>query len=248
MLEQTFVHIPGISAIDERRLWSQGCRHWDDFLAEPERFDCGAIDRATVIEVLERSRIALVEGRAAFFRYGLGTAEAWRALPDFRRRCVYLDIETDGGTAGKSITMIGLYDGEEFRCLIRGRDLEGFPEIIARYGMIVTFFGTGFDIPMILKRFPGLKLDQLHLDLCPTLRKLGYRGGLKKIERQLGICRVEEADGLDGMDAIRLWKRYSILNEESALETLISYNREDVVNMARLAEVAYEGLRGALGW
>jgi uncharacterized protein len=243
VLEQTFLHIPGLSVADERRLWSQGCRHWDDLIADEDRFDLGSVERETAKEVIRRSRSAVAEGRAAFFRYGLGLAEAWRAFPSFRDRCVYLDIETDGGNSGSSITMIGLYDGEQFTCLIKGKDLDEFPEFIQNFGMIVTFFGSGFDLPMIQKRFPRLKLDHLHMDLCPTLRRLGYKGGLKKIERQLGISRPDEADGLDGRDAIRLWRRYTALGEEEALDTLVAYNREDVVNMVRLSEIAYEGLR-----
>ncbi len=187
-----------------------------------------------------------MDGRAPFFRYGLGLAESWRAFPSFRHRCVYLDIETDGGNSGGSITMIGLYDETEFVCLVKGRDLDDFPERIAGFGMIVTFFGSSFDLPMIKKRFPHTQLDHLHMDLCLTLRRLGYRGGLKKIERQLGIARGDDTTGLDGRDAIRLWRRYTALSEESALDTLIAYNREDVVNMARLSEIAYDGMRRQL--
>jgi len=243
MLEKTFLHVPGLGVTTERALWEQGCEHWDHFLDGPERFSCGQVDRGEMAEILRRSRQALVEGRASFFRYGLGTKEAWRAYPDFRHRCVYLDIETDGGQTGGSITTIGMYDGEEFRCLIKGQDLDDFPEIIAGYGMIVTFFGLGFDVPMLQKRFKGVTFDHLHMDLCPTLRRLGYRGGLKKIERQLGIARGDDTEGLDGLDAIRLWRRYTVLGDDGALETLIAYNREDVVNMVKLAEIAYDGLR-----
>ncbi|AIE87316.1 ribonuclease H-like domain-containing protein [Fimbriimonas ginsengisoli] len=243
MLERTFLHIPGVGATTERSLWQQGCENWDHLLADADRFTYGAVERDVMYEVIRRSRSALSEGRAAFFRYGLGMRESWRAFPEFRHRCVYLDIETDGGQTGASITTIGLYDGSEYTCLVKGKDLDRFPEIISRYGYIVTFFGAGFDIPMIQKRFKGLMLDQLHLDLCPTLRRLGYRGGLKKIERQLGIARGADTDGLDGLDAIRLWRRYTTLGDDGALDTLVAYNREDVVNMERLAEIAYDGLR-----
>lgn len=243
MLEKTFLHVPGVGATTERSLWSQGCESWEHFLADAHRFSCGTVEKDTMCEVIRRSRTALDEGRAAFFRYGLGLKESWRAFPEFRQRCVYLDIETDGGQTGNSITTIGLYDGESYTCLVQGKDLDTFPEIISRYGYIVTFFGNGFDIPMIQKRFKGILLDQLHLDLCPTLRRLGYRGGLKKIERQLGIARGADTDGLDGLDAIRLWRRYKTLGDAGSLDTLIAYNREDVVNMERLAQIAYEGLR-----
>ena len=243
MLGRTFIHIPGLGATTEKSLWDQGCLHWDHFIDAADGFSCGQVERETAREILLRSRVALAEGRASFFRYGLGVREAWRAYPEFRHRCVYLDIETDGGSSGQSITTIGLYDGAVFTCLIKGRDLDDFPEIIQQYSMIVTFFGSGFDLPMLQKRFKGLHLNHLHLDLCPTLRRLGYRGGLKKIERTLGIGRGSDTDGLDGLDAIRLWRRYSTLGDDGALETLIAYNREDVVNMVRLAEVAYDGLR-----
>jgi uncharacterized protein YprB with RNaseH-like and TPR domain len=103
----------------------------------------------------------------------------------------------------------------------------------------VTFFGAGFDLPMIKKRWSFLEIDQIHLDLCPTMRKLGIQGGLKKIEKQLGLQRDEEAEGLNGLDAIRLWRQYERRGDVGALEKLIKYNREDVVNLERLAEHAY---------
>lgn len=172
-------------------------------------------------------------------------SEAWRAWPEFRSSCVYLDIETNGGQSGDSITTIGLYDGNEFQCLVKGQDLANFRDIISKYSMMVTFFGASFDIPMLQKLFRDVTFDQIHLDLCPTLRRLGLRGGLKKIEKQLGISRVEEAEGLSGLDAIRLWHAYSRRGDEKALETLIAYNREDVINLETLAEYAYNQLREA---
>ena len=111
--------------------------------------------------------------------------------------------------------------------------------------MIVTFFGSGFDIPMIKRAFPRCPIDQIHLDLCPALKRLGYRGGLKKIERQIGIQREDEADGLNGMDAIRLWREFQHGNSAS-LDRLIAYNREDVVNLEVLAQIAYDGLKDQL--
>ena len=108
---------------------------------------------------------------------------------------------------------------------------------------MVTFFGLGFDIPMIRKRYPNLVLDHVHLDLCPTLREVGLRGGLKKIEKELGIARSEDTDGLSGRDAITLWRRYERYGDEKALEILIAYNREDVVNLETLAQIAYDKMK-----
>ena len=111
--------------------------------------------------------------------------------------------------------------------------------------MIVTFFGAGFDIPKLKKAFPEVPFDQIHLDLCYALKRVGYRGGLKKIERQLGIARSGETDGLTGRDAIRLWNEYQS-GRDSSLKLLVDYNREDVVNLERLAQIAYDKLQRTL--
>ena len=244
MLERTFVHIPGVGAQTERALWNSGCHSWSHLLDGLDRYSCGTADRGEVVSHLESSAAALADGRHQYFAPKLGLSEAWRAWPEFRSRCVYLDIETDGGRSGSAVTTIGLYDGNGFRGLVRNIDLGNFPDIISGYSMIVTFFGAGFDLPMLKKRFPSIRFDQIHLDLCPTLRRLGLKGGLKSIEKQLGLARGEDTDGLTGLDAIRLWRQYQ-RGSQKALDTLIAYNREDVVNLETLAEYAYKRLKAA---
>lgn len=227
----------------ERSLWEQGCDNWDCLLASPERYSFGTASRTDVVVEIERSQRCLEEGVHQHFRQALGMAEAWRAFPEFRHRCVYLDIETDGTSSPDAITTIGMWDGNEFRCLIKGRDLEEFRDRISHASMVVTFFGAGFDLPLLEQRFPGLRFDQIHLDLCPAMRKIGYRGGLKKIERVLGIPREPEIEHLTGFDAVKLWRAFQWRGSERALETLIAYNKADVVNLERLAEFAYARLR-----
>lgn len=243
MLERTFLHIPGVGAQTERSLWSAGCHSWSDLLAGGDRYSVGAAGREDVVSHLTRSQAAYAEGNHQFFAKGLGMGEAWRAWPDFRERCVYLDIETDGGRSGGAITTIGMYDGTGFTGLVRDVDLGNFPDLISQYSMIVTFFGSGFDLPMLQKRFPSIRFDQIHLDLCPTLRKIGLRGGLKSIEKQVGIARLD-SDGLSGLDAIRLWRQHQ-RGHRTALQTLLAYNREDVINLETLAEYAYTRLKAA---
>lgn len=155
---------------------------------------------------------------------------------------ICLDIETDGGQMGDAITMIGLWDGREFTCLTRDEGLGALPDILSEYQIIVSFFGSGFDLPMIKKRFPRLDLDHIHIDLAFVFKQDGIRGGLKKIEKEFGIKRSPETDGLTGMDAVRLWREYQ-RGSDSAMEKLIAYNREDVVNLEKLAEIAYHRMR-----
>ena len=245
MLECTFCHIPGVGGHTERALWQQGCRTWYDYLDSPGSYSTGGTSSAYFTKAVQKSADSLESGDFEFFSRALGTKESWRAWPSFRNRCVYLDIETDGGMGGDAITMVGLYDGADFQCLVSGEDLDSFPDVISRYSMIVTFFGAGFDIPMLRKAFPDVPFDQIHLDLCYTLKRVGYRGGLKKIERQLGIARPGETDGLTGRDAIRLWNEYQS-GRDSSLKLLVDYNREDVVNLELLAQIAYDKLQRSL--
>ncbi len=242
MLQNTFLHIPGIARATEKRLWKSGCHCWEDLLSSPSKWSLGSASKTAAQKHLEKSQHALLNSEHQFFRAGLGMRQAWRAFPDFRKSCVYLDIETDGSSANV-VTMIGIYDGESYRCLIQGDDLENFRDVISHYSMVITFFGFSYDVPVLQKRFPGLEFDQIHIDLCPMLANLGYRGGLKKIEKELGIQRSAETEGLTGRDAVWLWRKYRTHDDVNSLKRLIAYNKEDCVNLEKLAEHAYEGLK-----
>lgn len=242
MLTSTYIHITGVGPLTERYLWDQGSLTWNDYLQNPGGYQTPGVSPLTMQKVLTISLRKLESFQHQYFVKRLPKQELWRTFPEFRNKTVYLDIETDGGFHGEAITIIGLYDGVNFKAYVRGENLLDFEEEIQQYSLIVTFFGTGFDLPIIRRGFPNLKLDQLHLDLCPMMRRLGYRGGLKAIEKQLGITRGATADGLTGRDAIQLWKAFCRGNQK-ALDTLIEYNREDVVNLETLTEIAYAKLR-----
>src|SRR5439155_24242701 len=116
--------------------------------------------------------------------------------------------------------------------------LEQLPEALEDAALLVTFFGTGFDIPFLRRSFPEMPLPQMHVDLCHLLRRLGYRGGLKSIETQMGIRRSNATSGLSGWDAVRLWQEYQH-GRDASLETLLAYNAEDVRNMSDLLSEGY---------
>lgn len=242
MLRETFVHLPGIGLETERRLWAQGCATWECLLDSTREYSLGSASRELAMRELHRSIAAFDDRNHQYFARKLRQRNAWRAWPDFKDSCAYLDIETDGTTSDEAVTMVGVYDGREYHCLTKGEDLESFRDLISRYSVIVTFFGTGFDLPVLLKRFPGVVLDQIHIDLCPLLRTVGIQGGLKKIEAAHGIIRSEETAGLTGFDAVKLWRDH-VRGRSGALERLTAYNREDVVNLEPLMRIAFEKLR-----
>ncbi len=193
---------------------------------------------------VEESRAHLEAMDHAYFAGGLPYREHWRAFGEFRGRIGYLDIETTGlSSASDAITVIGVYDGRETHTFVRGKNLDAFPKHLRRYSLLVTFNGARFDLPFIRHAIPETVLDQLHVDLMYPLRRMGFRGGLKRIEREMGIVRSEETQGLDGWEAVRLWRAYE-RGDRKALETLVAYNREDVENLERLMELVYCTLRG----
>ena len=97
-------------------------------------------------------------------------------------------------------------------------------------------------MPFIRGELSGADMDLFHVDLRFEMRKLGYMGGLKRIEKMLGIQRSEETQGMDGFEAVALWKRYE-RGDKGALKLLMDYNREDVENLKPLMEFAYEKMR-----
>jgi uncharacterized protein YprB with RNaseH-like and TPR domain len=252
MLTATFIHAPGIGSVTERSLWAQGVTNWEAYAENPAGIRVPPRHRESLQTTVEDSIAALAEARADYFAHNLPKKEHWRAVSHFPR-IGYLDIETNGGMSADSITVIGLYDGFEFHKYVKGQNLAQFAYDSQDYDGFVTFFGTGFDVPFLKRRFPVLEnvfADRLHIDLCPMLKRLGHTGGLKRIEQHLGISRVPEAEGLNGMDAVRLWRTYRRggRDSEEALRQLLAYNKEDVVNMKTLLEYALPRLREAAGY
>jgi uncharacterized protein YprB with RNaseH-like and TPR domain len=144
----------------------------------------------------------------------------------------YLDIET---TFSGSISVIGIYRPDVGATQLVGggvRDITLY-DALAGVATIVTFNGSGFDLPVIRKRlFADLRGEYEHRDLLQVCRQRGLRGGLKVVEQQLGIVRATA--GISGIDAPRLWDRYESLGDRAALDLLLAYNYEDVVNLALL--------------
>ncbi len=151
----------------------------------------------------------------------------------------YLDIET---SFGGEITIVGVFCppdriiqlvGDEVNWTNIWNALEGVSEIL-------TYHGARFDLPVIKR---GVKLDLTKYFECRDLMYACWDrnlyGGLKRVEEQLGIERASK--GIDGMEAMRLWERYRLYGDEDALQTLLRYNCDDIVNLYHL-ENLLEGI------
>ena len=243
MLEQTFIHIPGIGKLTEQELWANGIHSWDDADRFEKRFGhVSARLQYKLDDYIPRSREAIKNKDAGFFERLSAMGEAWRLFPEFAQDCVYLDIETTGlSSVFDTVTMVGLYDGRKYELFVDGENLQDLPQRLQKHSVVVTFNGAGFDLRFLKLAFPELRLPPIHIDLRWVTRKLGMKGGLKEIESKLGLRRAAEVEELTGYDATVLWAKY-LRGDNAALRSLIQYNTEDVVHLKAIMEVAYDKL------
>ena len=103
--------------------------------------------------------------------------------------------------------------------------------------MIVSYNGKSFDVSFIENYF-NIRLDHAHIGLRYVLYSLGFRGGLKGCEQQLGIDRGDLRE-IDGFFAVLLWDEYQKTGDRKVLDTLLAYNIQDTVNLENLMVMAY---------
>ncbi len=153
----------------------------------------------------------------------------------------YLDAETTGLFPEFSyISIIGIYiEKEESGSFIQliGKDITPYNllYVLKNVETIYTYNGSRFDLPFIRSKLDmDLRKYFSHIDLMYICWKKGLYGGLKVVEKKLGIER--RLKDIDGKMAVELWYRYIHYNDLSALYLLLEYNKEDVINLKKLKE------------
>jgi len=237
MLKNTFVHVPGIGIKSEQKIWSSGIHSWDD-LDQGDPSFAVRIGRERLERSIEESIEHLSNLNPEFFGNRLPSNHHWRMFPEFKKSIAYLDIETTGLESwSNQITTIAVYDGTSIFTYVQGQNLQEFKEEIQKYKVLVTYNGKCFDVPFIESSL-GITMNQVHIDLRYVLKSLGYTGGLKGCEKKAGIDRGE-LEGVDGYFAVLLWNEFQRTRNHKALETLLAYNIQDVVNLETLMVLAY---------
>jgi len=239
-LENSFIVAPGVGEKTETKLWQNNITHWDE-IEDSSTVTSGKKDKIT--SFLEKARKNLEVENTAFFKNKLPKNSYWRMYENFRENVCFFDIETTGLDQRKNkVTTVSIYRNGESKTFVRGQDLtaERLQDEFFKSSMIVSFNGKRFDQPFLEHNF-DLNIESPHIDLMYPCRKLGYSGGLKKIEKELEIERDLEED-TDGKDAIRLWKKYEKKGDQDALEKLVRYNQYDTENLQRLLNIVHEKL------
>lgn len=235
-LENTFIGARGVGEKTERSLWEQGITHWDDV----EDGVLGGKRGERLREFVEEARPRLDAGDADFFAGTLPSGCQWRLAENFREETCYFDIETTGlNERSAVVTTVSCHRDGETRTYVRGRDLTAgaLHEELTGADLLVSFNGKRFDVPFLEHHF-DLDVSTPHLDLMYPCRQADLTGGLKTIERDVGIAR--ESD-VDGREAVRLWHQYEA-GDEAALERLTRYNRLDAENLASLLDAVADRL------
>jgi len=241
MLWNTFQHIPGIGEKTERKLWESNIKAWDEFLMKERKLDLSEKRKEFIRNYILLSYQRLAERDIEFFAGILPKREHWRLYQDFKEKTAFLDIETTGLSRKYSdITIISLY-GAKIETFIKDKNLDSFSEASKKYDIIVTFNGACFDIPFLRDRFSDFK-PKVHIDLRFLLKRIGFTGGLKNIEKLFGISRKSEINKLSGLDAITLWHHY-LDGDQKSLERLLHYNIADTVNLKIILEKTVRMLR-----
>jgi uncharacterized protein YprB with RNaseH-like and TPR domain/predicted nuclease with RNAse H fold len=246
MLDRTFVHIPGVGPATERSLWALGIKSWAD-IGDGASLPVRRGVAKNIREYVPRSRDALENRNAAFFSHLTSIGEAWRMFEAFSDNCVYLDIETTGlSPVFNTITVVGLYDGTDYRVFIDGQNLGDLPAVLKKYSVAVTYNGSQFDLRFLKAVFPNIQLPAVHIDLRWVTRRLGFSGGLKNVEAALGLIRPSAVRKVTGFDATVLWSKY-LRGDDKALDLLVQYNTQDVVNLKAIMEQSYQRMMCAMG-
>lgn len=233
MIESTFRLAPGIGPFLEGKLWAAGIRTWDELPAPPAVAISPRVD-GRLREAIDRARASLAAGDAETLADMIPRNERWRLYGAFGSEAAFLDVETDGD----ALVAIGFLDRRGPRLLLAGRDLDLFPEAARAWKLLVTFNGLSFDVPVLRRAFRGWRPPRAHVDLCRLWRRLGHAGGLKLLEAETGIGRPPHLAGLDGRDAIRLWRAHQD-GDAKALRLLADYNLHDAVNLRTLMDLGY---------
>ncbi|MCA9473689.1 MAG: ribonuclease H-like domain-containing protein [Nitrospirales bacterium] len=245
MLKSTFILLDGIGESTEQRLWEQGIDNWEIFLHSSDISGIPSARKELYDASLKTAQQELEKGNARYFAHCLKSRDHWRLFESFRDRTAFLDIETNGAPASHGyITVVGIYGKHGMTSLIHEDTLtqSRLQEELEKYDLLVTFFGSGFDLPYIRAQFPSLILDHPHFDLCFAARRLGYKGGLKRIEGEFNLERPPHIHGLDGWDAVVLWEAWR-RGDHQAGSRLLEYNELDVKNLEPLAEQVFAELK-----
>lgn len=150
-------------------------------------------------------------------------------------RAAFFDIETDGLGEHAAVTMIAVLLDDRVDVLTRGEDLDEFLVRIETADLLVSFNGATFDEPKLLNHFRIPNLPKPHLDLRKVCKARGITGGLKQIEKRIGLIRPADIVAMTGEDADWMWRAWRKDGDAGLRAKLYRYCAADVIALRHLA-------------
>lgn len=236
MIGGCFRHIRGIGSKTDAALRGRGFTSWHECLSREGEIPFNGRRRAAFIASVRSSLDALGAGHIDYFTESFPTSEHWRILADFFDCATFIDVETTGiSWHASQVSVIAAHHRGKLHSFVQGENLDDFLDCADEAELVVTFNGNSFDIPFLERAFHVPTLCRAHVDLRWIAWHLGYRGGLKAIERQMGIRRPSHIEGIDGFEAVELYYRW-LQGDGASRKTLIRYCMGDVISTRLVAE------------
>lgn len=241
MIRQALEHLPGIGPRRAHLFREAGIDSWQAILEQPAPVIMGKRQWERLLGAAQESETAFLANDLRYLVGRLKRADHWRILAHYYDRASYFDIETSGLDYTSFVTMIACYHRDRLYTFVRGRNLEEFLDLLDDVELLVSYCGTTFDVPRILGEFHIPDLPCPHIDLRWVCHHERLRGGLKHIETCLGIRRPQSLQGVDGLEAVRLWYRWEGSRDRAALQRLEQYCAADALSLKLVCARLMEG-------
>jgi uncharacterized protein YprB with RNaseH-like and TPR domain len=236
LIQGCFSHVRGIGPKTAALLARNGFSTWEDCFSREHELPFNGDRRKRFIQEIRRCEQALHGDDVRYLISAFPTSEQWRILARYFGSATFVDVETTGLSWHycHASVIAALYRGEvhTFR---HGENLDEFLKLADDSELLVTFNGNCFDIPFLERTFSVPSLPCPHIDLRWIAWHRGYTGGLKLIEREMGITRPRSVEGIDGCEAVDLFYRWQQGDAESRA-ILLRYCAADVLSTYLLAE------------
>jgi uncharacterized protein YprB with RNaseH-like and TPR domain len=236
LIQECFRHVRGVGPKTALLLNERGFISWDDCAGREHELPLNGERRTRFIMEMQQSARALEENDIGYFISSFPTSEHWRILARYFRSATFIDVETTGlswHTSHASV-ITALHRGG-MHAFKYGENLEAFLDLAEEAELLVTFNGNCFDIPFLERTFNIPSICCPHIDLRWVAWHRGHSGGLKCIERGMGLGRPSYLEGIDGLEAVDLFNRW-MTGDAHAMETLVRYCAADTISTYLLAE------------